>query len=139
MIAPVVLADGCTWQPSYDGLDGAGQAIFHYVRLTNASTRFCAPPTIAGVSADAPDGTGTITATRGRSVQPDQLPATLAGGSSVRLQITTISALDSCNDATSRPVTSFVMHFDGGAASAVTLDHAIETACEFVYDAAFTD
>ena len=134
VIAPVTLADGCTWQPSYDGNDGAGQAIFNYIRLTNTSPGICTPPTIAGVSADAPDRIGTITGTPGRSRPQDHLPAAVASGSSIQLQITTASALDNCNASASRPVTSFVIHFEGDAISRVTLDHAIETACQFVYD-----
>ncbi len=136
VIAPVTLADGCTWQPSYDGNDSAGQAISDYIRLTNTSTKSCAPPTIVGVTADAADGTGTITATPGPSLAQDQLPGTVAGGSSIRLQITTVSALENCGASTSRPVASFVIHFDGNTRSTVTLDHAIETTCQFGYDVA---
>ncbi len=137
VIAPVTSADGCTWQPSYDGNDGAGQAIFDYIRITNTSTEACTPPTIVGVTADAPDGIGTITGSPGRSL-PQGLPTTVAVGSRIRLQITTVSALEDCGASMSRPVTSFVIHFDGDTRSTVTLDRAIETACEFVYDSVVT-
>ena len=76
----------------------------------------------------------TTTATPRRSRPQDHLPAAVASGSSIQLQITTASALDNCNASASRPVTSFVIHFEGDAISRVTLDHAIETACQFVYD-----
>jgi hypothetical protein len=133
VIAPVTLSAGCTWQPSFGGLDGAGQHDETVIRLTNTGSSECAPPRITSITGDAPDGSA-ITATQGGYFPVDPAPSRVAVGDSIVVVMTTISAIENCSNAASRPVTSLVLSFESHVASRVTLDHSLETACAFAYD-----
>jgi hypothetical protein len=133
VIPPAEISDGCTWQPSFDTHDGAAQHEQTVIRLTNTSATDCAPPPVSGITSDAPDGVGTITATQGGFFPVGALPSRVAPGNDVVIALTTANALETCNNPSTRPVTTLIIGFGNRGDSSVTLDHPIESACEFAY------
>ena len=133
---PVRLEDGCVWQPSFAGHDGAGGTEFTWIDLTNTSTQTCAPPEVVGVPHDTPDGVGTFAATRADSVNGlSPTPASVGPNERVTLQLTTTGSTDACG-MPSRPIKDVGLTLAPGGFSFMTrvsFPLAIETACRFEY------
>ena len=135
VIAPSTTDDGCVWQPSYDGGDGAGGTQFVWFMLRNASAIDCSPPDIKSVTADGPSFDHIINALGDDAPIIDPLPPDLVvhPGDFVTLQLTTISSTDRCGSPPSRRSDSLAVSFGDNNVTALPLPFAIETACEFIF------
>jgi uncharacterized repeat protein (TIGR01451 family) len=136
IIEPVTLSDGCVWQPSFTGHDGAGGTELTWIELTNASDQTCKPPEIVAIRHDTSDGVGTFSATEADTAIPlPPLPSSVGPDDSVSIQLTTTVSTDPCGEP-SRPIHDIDLTLATAAGDIpirVPIALTIETACLFAW------
>ncbi|MCW2751059.1 MAG: hypothetical protein JWR83_2169 [Aeromicrobium sp.] len=137
VIAPATLKDGCTWQPSFAGHDGAGQREYVLISLTNTSSVICAPPSFTEVSAYSVETAASVQATQGATDFPlPASPASVRPGATVVLQIAVLDPLEDCGNPPSQLVDEVIVTIsDAKGASPhsalVPMPFPLQTACAF--------
>ncbi|MCU1368129.1 MAG: hypothetical protein JWN39_3768 [Ilumatobacteraceae bacterium] len=134
IIAALPLPNGCVWQPSFSGHEGAGQRQYILIALTNTGPADCAPPTVSDVSAYSAETPATVHATHGQTMFPlPALPSIVRPGDAVALQIAVLDPLEDCGNPPSRFVGSVAITISGATPTLVPLPFPIQTACSFAF------